>query len=278
MRWLFYGNIFIALGAGAATWQAYATLGLPAQPFIIAFAALSTFFVYNIDRVVAWESMKALQGARHRWLVAHHRPLWVLCVVSALVLGVMALGMGWQAWLLLGHLGVLSLAYSVPFLPHATGVKRPLRGLPGLKIFLIAYVWAVATVGLPALLAGVPLFAPHTLALMAERGLFIFALTLPFDVRDMAGDRAAGVLTLPHVLGERGTAFLIGLCYAACVALAWQAYPTPPMFWAYAGSCVAALAATFGGWRVPHDMHYSATLDGMIVLQAAAVLAAATLA
>jgi hypothetical protein len=184
VRWLFFGNWFIALCAAAATWQTYVVLQVPVGWLQVGFSGVATLFVYTIDRVVAWESMKQLSGSRHRWLVAHNKQLIVVCVASAAVLAVLAFKLSPAEWLLLGHLGILSVCYSVPLLGGKRSGRKPLRSLPGLKIFLIAYVWAVATVGLPLMASGLSLFGTRSLLLMAERGLFIFALTLPFDVRD----------------------------------------------------------------------------------------------
>jgi len=39
--------------------------------------------------------------------------------------------------------------------------------------------------------------------MIIERFLFIFAITIPFDIRDMEGDRTAGLKTLPVFFGER---------------------------------------------------------------------------
>ena len=48
-----------------------------------------------------------------------------------------------------------------------------------------------------------------------SRFFFIFAITLPFDVRDMKLDRLMGVRTLPNVLGVKITRVLSSLAIVA---------------------------------------------------------------
>jgi 4-hydroxybenzoate polyprenyltransferase len=271
VQWLFFGNWFIAICASAATWQSFVLLHVSIGWLQVGFSGVATLFVYTIDRVVAWESMKPLLGSRHRWLVAHNKQLIVVCMASVAVLAILSIKLSLAEWLLLGHLGILSVCYSVPLLGSKGGGRKPLRSLPGVKIFLIAYVWAVATVGLPVLASGQNMFGGRSLLLMAERGLFIFALTLPFDVRDAEGDKAIGVRTLPHMLGVGGVKVLMVGCYAACMLCALLAYGSLHLVVAHWLSCGLACGLAFAGWRVQNDMHYSATMDGMILGQAALV-------
>jgi 4-hydroxybenzoate polyprenyltransferase len=39
--------------------------------------------------------------------------------------------------------------------------------------------------------------------MMLERCLFVFAITVPFDIRDMEGDKKSGLKTLPLMIGEK---------------------------------------------------------------------------
>ena len=92
-------------------------------------------------------------------------------------------------------LGFVSVIYGLPIYKNGSHLFR-LRDVPGLKIFLIAFVWSYVTEGLPALINGEPIYY---LALF-ERFLFIFAITIPFDIRDVNYD-ASHLATIPQYFG-----------------------------------------------------------------------------
>lgn len=96
--------------------------------------------------------------------------------------------------------GVLTLLYAVSFI-KIKGSSYSIRYLPGLKIFIIATVWA-----------GVVVFFPlevhkQSLWFFLELLLFVVVLTLPFDIRDVDFDKES-VKTIPMVLGLQKTKLL----------------------------------------------------------------------
>ena len=96
-----------------------------------------------------------------------------------------------------GLLGLISMVYGLPIFKNGTVWFR-LRDVPGLKIFLIASIWALVTQGLPDLMSRQTL---NYLALF-ERFLFIFAITIPFDIRDLRFDKF-NLVTVPQYFGVR---------------------------------------------------------------------------
>ncbi|TRZ46757.1 hypothetical protein D3A96_04100 [Robertkochia marina] len=86
-------------------------------------------------------------------------------------------------------------------------LRGNLRNIRGLKVYVVAVVWALATVILPAMEAGLRV----DYQLMTEafrRALFILAITIPFEIRDLELDQPS-LYTLPQQFGVRG-ARLIG--------------------------------------------------------------------
>jgi 4-hydroxybenzoate polyprenyltransferase len=90
----------------------------------------------------------------------------------------------------------LSLLYVLPVFKG----KR-LRDLPYLKIFLITGVWVSVCVALPALALGKAWWTTDAI-IAFEKAYFIFALTIPFDIRDRSWDAALGVKTIPLSMSE----------------------------------------------------------------------------
>ena len=74
-----------------------------------------------------------------------------------------------------------------------------LRDVPGIKLFLIAFSWAGVTVFFPIVQNEVEI-SKSIILLFFERFLFIIAITIPFDIRDIDYDNPK-LFTLPQVLG-----------------------------------------------------------------------------
>ena len=59
--------------------------------------------------------------------------------------------------------------------------------------------------------------------LFIERSLFIFTITLPFDIRDLAYDKGK-IKTIPWILGKQKTLFLAYFCLFLLILLATLNY------------------------------------------------------
>lgn len=92
-------------------------------------------------------------------------------------------------------LGVFTFLYAVPFLPN----QKNLRSLKSLKIFIIALVWAGATLWLP-LVDQKPVFSIPVLYKTLSYFVFVLALILPFEIRDLKYDQPE-LGTLPQRFG-----------------------------------------------------------------------------
>ncbi len=108
--------------------------------------------------------------------------------------------------ILLISLALVSVAYSLPiFTIHDKHFG--LRNIPGVKLFLIAAVWSLSCVLLPILELESSIEASVTMndsiLLIAKRFLFIAAITVPFDIRDLFQDKTNELKTIPVILGER---------------------------------------------------------------------------
>jgi 4-hydroxybenzoate polyprenyltransferase len=148
--------------------------------------------------------------------------------------------------------------------------KKRLRDFDHIKIFLIAIVWSWVTVFLPALEIG----AATTLAvwlMILERALFIFAITLPFDIRDLKVDSHSEVRTIPAVIGIEKTKLLgtVSLTLAFSLAL---------INWFSAGYNVNILLGVsisfLSTWffirqsdKIKHDYFFTGLIDGTMILQ-----------
>lgn len=277
-RALVYGNLFVALCAASLVCCTLALAGHPLWHPLVGLVACATLFVYSLDRVAgAAPEDRVDPSPRLAWLARHAGAARMLGALGALGTGAFALMLPARLLVPLVPLGAISVAYGVPIVPWKGGWRR-LKDIPGLKVFLIALVWATATVTLPLMSIAEDWAQPQYLGLFARRALFILAITLPFDVRDAARDADAGVRTLPHVLGPKHTRAVAWALMAGCVALdAWRAQAQAPLLVASAISVACTCALLLFMTRPRHDMYYALGLDGVMLAHTLCVVGALSL-
>ena len=97
-------------------------------------------------------------------------------------------------------LGLITFFYAIPM-----GVKTPknLRSIGGVKIYIIAVVWAMTTVVLPILESKLALNMDHWI-LVVQRTFIVIVLMLPFEIRDLEVDLVQ-LSTIPQKIGIKNT-------------------------------------------------------------------------
>lgn len=204
INFLLESNIFISLCALFMTVQTQVQLGLEPQwhpyLFLIFFA---TFFEYNFHRLITvLRHSEAMTSGKHQWVGKNKRLFFLLVVMATIGFGVTLFFAKPVVLLALLPIAMLTLFYSFPLTKHYLTIFR-LREVPYLKIFMIALVWAAATVVIPFIQSEHAFATSQIIMIFLERVLFVLAITVPFDIRDMEQDRSAGLKTIPQMLGER---------------------------------------------------------------------------
>ena len=121
-------------------------------------------------------------------------------LLMGMVVGFHAFFFDLVALIFLGHLAIVALLYNVPT-SSKTLFAVPLRSIPFLKVFLIAYVWTSMSSIFPALIGAKSLLETPVLELGVAHFCFVLAITLPFDIRDVYRDANANLPTIPQLLG-----------------------------------------------------------------------------
>lgn len=91
----------------------------------------------------------------------------------------------------------ITLLYAYSFIGK-NGERYSIRFIPGLKIFVIAFVWSGTVVFFPT--TSLAPFDVHHLVYFICLMFFVVVLTLPFDIRDLSFDEKT-ICTLPMLLG-----------------------------------------------------------------------------
>lgn len=269
-----YSNLWIALAALSLALQTQLLLfgDLRWDP-LFGFIFFATLCLYALHRLVGLSKVKPFREVgRFRIISRFQSHILIYAVVSGT-------GATWFFFLLPRQMqlasvlpSLISLGYVLPVL----GNKR-LRDLHYVKIFLIAIAWSWITVGLVAANRNWALTLP-AMVILLERAMFVFAITLPFDIRDLQVDAFTQVETLPARLGIRRTkmlaaAILLGML--GCVAWSYRldVYRFPQAV-ALAISALCSYLLIHFSDRVKHDYYFTGLIDGMMVGQFVLVLIA----
>ena len=210
MKFLVYSNLFISIAALVACWSTeillFGSFSVDKIDFFVFFATLSS---YNLHRIVALNNPNNKHKEVIKWSHSNLMVIYFLFGFGALACLILFWGLSPLIQIYLLVLGALTLFYSVPFLFFSR--FKSLREINGLKIFLIAFVWMFATVVLPITEKVFLINSDVTFYLCLERFLFIFLITIPFDIRDSNQDKLENIKTLPLILGVNGSKYF-GYC------------------------------------------------------------------
>ncbi len=267
IRFLLYTNLWIAVGAVAMTEHTRWLLleDAPAWEKVHTFVFFGTLGLYAAHRLIGMHRYPLYRtNERYRQLYRWRGWLLAACVVSLpfLLHSFLALPSRWR-WIVLPFVA-LSAAYILPVF----GQSRRLRDVPLLKVFLLALMWGAFTALLPAGLLGRPW--PQLLLLTAERTAYIFAIGLPFDIRDLPFDRQFGVPTLPTRLGVDRTKNLAyralglsGVLSGTLAMLGWY----PWLLWIGWVSSLGMAAFVIRSAQPDRtDLYFTGAVNGMLVL------------
>lgn len=263
-----YSNFWIAAGAFCMCLQTqFLFLGDLRPHPVWGFIFTGTLFLYGMHRLIGLPRAAAFTSDGRFKVISNFRyHIWTYTVFGGFAaLGFfIALRPITQVSLVLPSL--LALAYVSPIL----GNKKRLRDLAFIKIFLIATIWPFITVCLPALEFGIP-FTWEFIVYYLEKALFLFAITLPFDIRDYHFDKAAGLKTLPIFWGPKTSIFIsLGALIIAFVMAAWISnygiYQPSQLTGLFLLFIYTGLLVFFSG-KVQQDYYFTGLLDGTLILQ-----------
>ncbi|WP_255681936.1 UbiA family prenyltransferase [Natrinema sp. SYSU A 869] len=206
LRFLVHSNLFISLAtvSVAVTTALLADLPLEPLPLFIVFAA--TMFVYTVNRFTDLEEDEQNVPQRAAF-TKQYGTLWLSAGVGLYVAAVgvaVALGLPGAVYMFLPL--VVVLLYSVG------GVKQ----LFLVKNLVVGFAWGAIPLGVGYYYDR--LLSPEILFLFAYITTMITIAAVIFDVKDIEGDRAEGIPTVPNLFGPRWTRVLSLLATVAVAA------------------------------------------------------------
>jgi len=199
---LAHSNSYVALPILAITIATYMTVGSYQFDWnYLAFIFFSTLFLYPLHRLIGLRLTLPIEYSPSQKSVSKNPNIARGSVIIGLLGSlIFTFQLSQEIFQLLIPLGIVAITYSLPLIPTGNGWKR-LRDIPGLKIYAISTVVTVTTSSIPLLLSN-EFLLNDILLLGVQRFLFILAVTIPFDVRDVRIDKKWSLKTIPIILGS----------------------------------------------------------------------------
>lgn len=205
LQLILYSNIFIGVCAVALALTNQITVeGEIHFSNTYWFVFFSTMFTYSFLKFRG--AGKGASDTSHRTWAQDHVQLSKNILLIALVAAVSFFFMlSRQQQIIVGALALVTLFYGfvdIPLLQPA----RKLRDFGYLKTLFVAMVWSVTTVVVP--LSGTFVETDMLVFLLLRRFLFILALTIVFEIKDLKSDEEYQLQTIPMRLGVSNTKLL----------------------------------------------------------------------
>ena len=267
LDFLLFSNLFVALAAVGFTVETMLLLGIPLawHPYVF-IAFFATLFDYCLHRYIGYKKQLPVPDA-DQWIHRHSLLFYSILVISFSGLIVSLFFAKPEVILFLVPMAAITFSYTLPVFKRKGKLYRFID-LPVLKTLLITLVWSLTTVLLPVIQDEIPVFHKDVILLFAGRFFFVFALAIPFDIRDSESDARAGLRTLPVLIGNTASrilAYFSLLLFCLCEMI--TRHDALSVSFALILSAIISGVVIAGSRRTNHPWYYYGLIDGMIILQ-----------
>lgn len=205
----FYINssIHVALAIICLTWITFLRFMIPLDTSLLMFIFFASITGYNFVKYFG------LAKFHHRGLAGWLRVIQVFSMICFAMMCYFAYQLPLKTLGYIAAFGIVTFLYAVPFLPKHMFMdhQKNLRNIGGLKVYVIALVWAGVTVLLPVLNNNHSFNFDVWLTTL-QRFIAVVVLILPFEIRDLQYD-SLKLSTIPQKIGVRNTK-IIGVLLA----------------------------------------------------------------
>ncbi len=206
LKFYINSSIHVAFAATALTYVTYLNLNTAVNYHLLAIVFCATISGYNFIKYYG------LAKSHHKQLTNRLKSIKIFTLVIFLVLIYLIQFLNTISHIYLIIIGCITFLYAAPFpfRKYIIDDQKNLRSISGLKIYIIALVWTLTTVVFP--LANNLDANQTTLLLLIQRYIFIIALMLPFEIRDLQYDNIK-LSTIPQLVGVKTTKIVgVALC------------------------------------------------------------------
>jgi len=228
IHFLVFSSIFMGMQGWGLVYVAAFIQGVECSPGCIGIMFLLGFSVYNLNRKTDEKEDAVNHQDRYRFTKKYEKYLYTAAIGGcgfALALGALY---GLLTFLMVLLPLILGILYSIPCLPPSTGYRR-LKEIPVLKNLIVAIAWGIPLTFIPLFVTSTSVTLATAVSLVYLSSFVFIASTLP-DIRDIEGDKLAGIRTIPVVIGAERTMTLItgiNLMVGTCAVIISAMYLTP---------------------------------------------------
>jgi hypothetical protein len=201
-------SIWVAISVASLVGVTYRNLELPMHYYLLLFVFFGTIFGYNFIKHFEKVQMKGLRLKKSTFdynyfvkefqkLKSKEKTIFIISCISFLMSFFFLFKLKSETILLLIIPVLLTFCYAV-----SLGYKT-LRNISGIKIYVVAFVWAFVSVLLPIIESEIVL-STDVWIMTFQRFVFVVVLILPFEIRDLSIDEEI-LRTLPQNIGVRNT-------------------------------------------------------------------------
>ena len=253
---IIYGNIWISLGAVALTLNTFLVMDWSVNSDFLLLVFFATTLSYCFQRIVRHKSGALINSARHQWVYSQKKFLYALIIISFCISGsLFFILFSFYELLYFSPLIIIALFYAVKMF------SKSLRDIPFIKIILIAFSWAAVTVLIPAYI-NEEFSANDTWSLFILNFIYIFALVIPFDIRDLNFDEPEKK-TIPQLIGMKAAKhtaiILLIICGLLSFALLKETVFLVPVY-------LVSIIVLFQIDDKRKELFYAWGIDGLILL------------
>lgn len=202
----FYLNssIHVALAVCSLSWIVLIKHDVFYNEKVLLFTFFATITGYNFVKYFG------IAKFHHRSLTNALKVIQIFSFFCFLLLCYYALQLQIKTLIFIVVFGIITFLYAIPFIPKKMYLdhQQNLRDVSGLKVYVIALVWAGVTVFLPLIEANIN-FNADVYFLAFQHFIFVIVLMLPFEIRDLKFD-SLRLATIPQKIGVKQTK-IIGL-------------------------------------------------------------------
>lgn len=250
-----YSNLWIGAGAGGTAILYSICFDRLLNWNLIVFLFASTVLAYTFQRYEKIRKNQGISGPRVDWMLTHQKTVKLIMILAFLTSLYTSILLSFNALFLLPFTAVISFLY-------AFKIKgKNLRDIPFLKIFLIALVWALSG-GLMCFIEDQDL-GRESIQYSFFLFLYIIAITIPFDIRDIHLDEAEKN-TIPQIFTIQG-AKVIGLTLSIIAFFILRSITDLSIWFYVIGFSMTAVAIVSCNTR-RNELYFSLGVDGLLLV------------
>ena len=259
IRSLTYGNIWISLAMTSLTISSFLMIDKRIEITVLLIVFLSTYSGYNLQSYIATKTSNNKSEINY-WKLENLKKLLILIILSACIVAALSIYIySIKQLILLFPFFLIVLFYRLKIFGFS------FRNIPVLKIILISICFGALSFFLPYLYYDVPL-NHFSWSLILANSLFVFSITIPFDIRDLKYD-SYKYKTLPQILGLKMATFVACLAMIVC-----QILYINNLFYFISILGLLSCVLIIYSHKPKSAMFYLIVLDGLLILHPVFIL------